>query len=502
MLALNIAFLAVFLICFFISLSYSQNIINSIDKKEHKLFILYPLANLILTKTGLLTILKKKSEITDTIKALYFTTKPELKLKLYWCSRVSAVIAILSLFNLLSLMGFLVKDNASIIMEGKYLMRPEQGEGTSEVRLNVTLEEEGKEDSGGQDKAPESKEVSIAVKERAYSRTELKKVFNQSFEYLKIKILGNNESAKSITDNLNFIRAIPGTGITAEYEPEDYMLIQPDGTLNSNAIKAEGTDTSVKVTFKYQEQQAEYRMSFSLRAKQLSEEEILYLHLQKQIDQYSEKTAQEKYLELPDSMEKYHLNWSEKDEGSENTLLLLGVIAAVLVWLTADKELEKQMKKRKEQMLLDYPEIMNKFTLLINAGMTVNKAFNKIAEDYANKLLKSHVKKRYAYEEMLITCNELKLGLPESIAYEQYGRRTGLIPYIKFGALISQNLKKGNRGFTDLLMKEAIEAFEDRKEIAKRLGEEASTKLLLPMMGMLIIIFLIIMLPAFWAFRF
>jgi hypothetical protein len=90
--------------------------------------------------------------------------------------------------------------------------------------------------------------------------------------------------------------------------------------------------------------------------------------------------------------------------------------------------------------------------------------------------------------------------LPESIAYEQYGRRTGLIPYIKFSSLISQNLKKGNRGFTELLMKEAIEAFEDRKETAKRLGEEAGTKLLIPMMIMLIIVFLIILVPAFWSF--
>jgi predicted nucleotidyltransferase len=102
---------------------------------------------------------------------------------------------------------------------------------------------------------------------------------------------------------------------------------------------------------------------------------------------------------------------------------------------------------------------------------------------------------------MLTTINELKLGMSENSAYEQYGRRIGLIPYIKFSSLLLQNRKKGNRGFTELLRQEAMESFEDRKEMAKRLGEEAGTKLLAPMMFLLLIVFLIIMIPAFMAFQ-
>jgi hypothetical protein len=139
--------------------------------------------------------------------------------------------------------------------------------------------------------------------------------------------------------------------------------------------------------------------------------------------------------------------------------------------------------------------------LLINAGMTIKQAWTKMSEDYLVKSLQEKGKKRYAYEEMLTTANELKLGVPENIAYEQYGRRAGLIPYVKFSSLISQNLKKGNKGFTELMMKEAMEAFKERKEAAKRLGEEVGTKLLIPMMLMLIMVFMIIMIPAFMAFK-
>lgn len=47
-----------------------------------------------------------------------------------------------------------------------------------------------------------------------------------------------------------------------------------------------------------------------------------------------------------------------------------------------------------------------------------------------------------------------------------------------------------------LLDAEAEEAFRQRKAYAKQLGEEAGTKLLIPMGIMLVLVFAILMLPA------
>ena len=62
---------------------------------------------------------------------------------------------------------------------------------------------------------------------------------------------------------------------------------------------------------------------------------------------------------------------------------------------------------------------------------------------------------------------------------------------------MSQNLRKGTRGMTQVLKAESIQAFEERKARAKRLGEEAGTKLLLPMFLMLAIVLVIVIVPAF-----
>ena len=107
-------------------------------------------------------------------------------------------------------------------------------------------------------------------------------------------------------------------------------------------------------------------------------------------------------------------------------------------------------------------------------------------------------RQRFAYDEMLLTLREMENGIPEVRAYERFGKRCKLLPYMRFSGVLVQNLQKGAKGALHLLEQEAITAFAERKEAAKKKGEEAGTKLLLPMFGLLGIVLVIVMFPAFW----
>ena len=146
-------------------------------------------------------------------------------------------------------------------------------------------------------------------------------------------------------------------------------------------------------------------------------------------------------------------------------------------------------------MLLDYPEIVNKFTIYTGAGLTIRRAWEKIVMEY-EKSEKLEMK-RYAYEEMKLSWRELESGIGEQECYEHFGERCRLQPYLKLGALLSQNLRKGTKGLSELLRAETDLAFEERKAAALRMGEEAGTKLLLPMFLMLSVVLLIVIVPAF-----
>ena len=57
------------------------------------------------------------------------------------------------------------------------------------------------------------------------------------------------------------------------------------------------------------------------------------------------------------------------------------------------------------------------------------------------------------------------------------------------------------KGLTQMLKLESIQAFEERKARAKKLGEEAGTKLLFPMFLMLAVVLIIVIVPAFMSLQ-
>ena len=93
-----------------------------------------------------------------------------------------------------------------------------------------------------------------------------------------------------------------------------------------------------------------------------------------------------------------------------------------------------------------------------------------------------------------------KAGFPKwkpTDALETLRTRKGIKP---LATLLIQNLQKGSRQMGEMLEKESVEAWDDRKRKAKVLGEAATTKLLLPMVLMLGVVMAIIMLPACLSF--
>jgi len=156
-------------------------------------------------------------------------------------------------------------------------------------------------------------------------------------------------------------------------------------------------------------------------------------------------------------------------------------------------ELDKQIKERRMSIQIDFPDFINKLTLLINAGMTVGRAWEKIVED--NK------KETPLYEELSIAQADIRGGKSEHQAFEDFAKRCKTPEITRFIAVVLQNLRKGSSELVSILRLQAAESWEMRKNIAKRIGEEASTKLLFPMMIMFLAILIIVIIPAILALR-
>ena len=164
----------------------------------------------------------------------------------------------------------------------------------------------------------------------------------------------------------------------------------------------------------------------------------------------------------------------------------LAILTLVYVWL--DKELDKKIKAKKRDILIDLPELINTTALLINAGLPFSQAMQKTVNDSDPD--------RPLYKELNCLMAELSAGKPVNQAYEDLAQRCRVPEITRFVSMILQNLNRGNSDLVHILRVLSQEAWEKRKDIAKKQGEEASAKLVFPMVLVFVAVSIIVLAPA------
>lgn len=345
-----------------------------------------------------------------------------------------------------------------------------------------------------------SENVEIQVSPRMYSEEEVQSLFRQAMNKLDQVILGENETADHVVKPLCFPQELEGYPFAISWEPGRYDVMDMNGRINQDAVleeDPEGEGVLVKITgiLRYGTEEAAYNTQVLVFA-DVEETETIRNQVLNAARQAEEVSREEKSFVLPEQVNGRTVRWRFRKESKVMPVLMFGAVICVFLVVQERQKKEKLRKDRKEQMLFDYPEIVSQFTMLMGAGMTAKNVWKKITADYCGQKERGG-RVRDAYEEMVITLQEMQSGIPEAECYERFAARCGLVPYMKMGALLSQNLRKGAKGTSDMLKMEAIQAMEDRKSRARRLGEEAGVKLLLPMLLMLVIVLVIVVVPAF-----
>lgn len=232
--------------------------------------------------------------------------------------------------------------------------------------------------------------------------------------------------------------------------------------------------------------------------KQKPKEKTMQEKVKETVEEWNKDKQEEKYYELPEKMEDMEILWMYPKQNDGLIVTLLFAVLGVGIYFLEKQQEQNKKEERKEALLRDYPGMITKMALLIQAGMTVRMSIKRMAEDY--KKVRREGAVRAGYEELLITCQEIESGIAETSAYENLGVRAGEIRYKTLSTLLVQSLRRGSGSLEAQLEREATDAFEERKRMARILGEKASTKLLFPMILMLMVVLGLIMIPAILSF--
>lgn len=363
------------------------------------------------------------------------------------------------------------------------LPRKEYGEGDYSQTLQVYTEEG-------------SQQVEILVKERQYTVKEISDFLKAGEEALD-NWIENQEDAGVIRKDLELPQNLPGNPVNLFFQTNKPELIGWDGTLG-DSVPETGEQVEITCHMELGGEEKIWRHTVTAYPASMTRTGKLQLEIQQQAEKLSEDTSEK--LLLPDTLESGPVAY-KKQISSRGWMICLLSLAAGLGVFPLKKEKEKEEReKRIRQLQADYPDVIQKLILFLKAGLSIRSSMEKLAFDYLQARKYWNMKERCAYEEVVKTCNEMKGGIYEAEAYERLGKRCRLSEYKVLSVLLVQNLKKGNQSILELLEREAAAAGQERLRRTKVRGEEASTKLLLPMIMQLIVVLIILMVPAFMSF--
>ncbi len=369
------------------------------------------------------------------------------------------------------------ESQESFLGEDGTLLRKAYGKGRYSVTLNAQIEEESFED------------VKIDVYERKYTKEEIEEMLPDFHAALEKTFLKENDTADHVTSSTDPVSEVNGYPFYVEWSFSDRSVMRQDGRLKEK-LPEEGVLVIAEAKISYEDFSEIYSFPVMVYPQKLSDREEVYAALRKTIEESDTASETSEVFRLPVNVNGFSVSWSE--EKQDHTLLLLALVIVMVgvIWWGRDRDLDKRLAQKDMQMLEDYPEIASKLSLYVGAGMTLRLAWKKIAEDGKGK-------GRVAYEEMLLAVYEMESGIGELSAYQHFAKRSRVQRYVKMISLIEQSVKLGARGFLDALRRESEDALEEKKNTIKRKGEEAGTKLLVPMILMLAIVMIVIIVPAF-----
>lgn len=379
------------------------------------------------------------------------------------------------------LIALYVDTKSGVLEEAGTIVRDELGGESVDVDLLLGVEDVFQEE-----------EVFLEVEPRRVTEEEAERFFSKAIETIELDF-------SNVQDGIPLKESYEEDLVEAEWSFSPTGVVDADGGFLSEKIPEEGLTITATVLLTCGNYEKTYRFPFRLEKPEITVKEQVEKELSDWIKEQQEKEGEELF-QLPTELAGYATEWKEKKEYLSLKILVLEVLSVVLLVFAKKKEKENMEEKRRQQRELLYPEILNQLLILLEAGMTTRQAWHRIAYQYKEKQKKQLVEESEVYTAILQMDRRLSEGEKEKAAYENFAKQMDTMSYRRLVRLLVNNLEKGSKDICQQLSLEAKQAYDQRLLLAKKLGEEASTKMLIPMMLMMVLVMVIVMAPAVMGF--
>ena len=322
-----------------------------------------------------------------------------------------------------------------------------------------------------------------------YTKQEFKEQLERVYLELAEAMPEDNESLDSIYTDI-LLKSSDSTGAFDISWHSDY----PEYVTSYGKVNRDGLEQDMEVLLTadvtYQDYSDSLSYTVTLKADKGNDENNIDIVMRK-LKEIEGNDREKQFIRLPDEVDGVSISLSPERKNKALYIMIFAIPACVLSAFLGKSRMMEKIKERDNMLRVLYPIFVNRLYLLLGTGMTLKNSMRQIVDDTDNNILT---------KELSYTLREMDAGKDEAYAYEQLGCRLALPQYVRIMNHISQNLRLGTRDLRAMMEEEVHMSVNDRIEYAKKKGEEASTKLLIPMIILLAIVLVIIMIPAVMKF--
>lgn len=400
----------------------------------------------------------------------------------FWKQHKISILAGL-LFGILTLV-LVVLQNGQNQNEIRWVTRGVEGSG-AEQKLFTYQTEHGNE-----------QEVEIEVQAVQRSEKAVRKLLDEAVQEWEKQYLGENVAADQVYRKLSLPSTMKDDLVKVSYELDPADIVLEDGTIENEKVPINGQTVRLQAEFSCQEcVRMEQCNLYVIQAPQGSDV-WQQMQVKKKLQQAEAQNRTKDRFQLPVAVGNVKIQWKNTQSRDWIWMIVLGCVAVSGLELQKREKIRKKEKRRLACLQREYPLMVEQMAMLIGAGLSIRRAWERIVST-SGSMQKNGGHMPYLFQgEMHITSLEMQKGCGEKEAYERFGKRIGLESYRRLATILSRNLEKGTKNICEMLSAEAREAWEKRKSEAKKRGEEASMKLLFPMLCLFVLILLILLFPA------
>lgn len=432
---------------------------------------------------------KRYSKIKDYYTQLYGKAEADklTEFHFYQSMTISFVTSILVLVVAVGVYNDYLQSNVELLTETSTISRPDYAEVSEPVQYLLEVEEDGK---------VITKEIELTINSLEPTPAEIDNAFEELDAYYEayfdqVLVEGNTSS------DLYLDHPFKALNVRIVWTSSHPTMISRSGELNPIYIPEGGQDVTLSARYNINGSYHDYEQMLRIYPRDLLFTDVLDIAAKETKDQISDKSLEEidVITQVGDESNNidvkwYRINGEAKSRETAFVVLLVGLFLIVLVNRVNDSQMNDKIKAKSQSIQMDFPVFADKFILYIYCGIAPEQALVKylsnVKEDTELTL------------ELKQTLKEIEFyGIDPREAFLSFGKRTRITEILKFSTLIAQMIKKGDDDIQESLQKLVAESWQEKRKLVLEKGTKASTKLLLPMLVLLVLVLMIVLTPAF-----